>query len=71
MYDMDAVTVRNKNTIGDTVITIIALVPIIPGGLLLLLRYLKKVSISYNKYYNFNNHRNRIKTLYGIKIFKR
>lgn len=42
------ITVINTNSIKDTVITAIMLIPIIPGGVIKALLYLKKVDVKIN-----------------------
>ena len=64
MYNINniahGITVINTNSIKDTVITAIMMIPVIPGGVAMLLRYLKKVDIKINwtwiKLYNQARH---------------
>ena len=54
------ITVINTNSIKDTVITAIMMIPVIPGGVAMLFRYLKKVDIKINwtwiRLYNKKRH---------------
>lgn len=67
----ESITIRNDNSVKDTIITAIALIPIIPGGIIMVVKYMKKVKLSFNKYYNFNDHAKRIKAIHGIEVFRR
>jgi hypothetical protein len=68
---IDSITVTNGNSIKDTIVTAIACIPFIPGGIVMLFRYLGKIKIEINRYYNFKNHAQRVKDTHGIEIFRK
>ncbi len=68
---VDSMTITNNNTRKETITTAIACIPFIPGGLVLLFRYLGKIKIEINKYYNFKAHAQRVKEIHGIEVFRK
>ena len=68
---IDSVTVTNGNSVRDTALTAIACIPIIPGGIFMLFRYIGKVKVEINKYYNHRRFAQSIKEQYGINVFRR
>ena len=61
------ITIKNNNTIKDTILTIISISPLLPF-FIFIPKYIKKLKVSYNKYYNQDRFKANIKNLYGWGI---
>ena len=64
----DRTLINNNNRIKTTILTMILLCPIIPGGIIALLKYKKNIKFAYNKYYNQISYNNEIKLRYGYEL---
>ena len=62
------ISIDNNNTVQETIKTIILLIPIIPGGMIGLYYYKKKIQIQYNKYYTQQGFKTHINKIYGWMI---
>ena len=67
----DSITIRNDNSIRQTIVTAILCIPVIPGGVVALWKYKDKIKIIRNKYYNFKRHSQRVKDMHGVEIFRK
>ena len=62
------ISIKNNNTITQTIRTIVLLIPIIPGGIIGLHSYIKNITTQYNKYYNESTFKTHIEQIYGYEI---
>lgn len=67
----ERLSICNNNSLKSTIITLIALVPVIPGGFIMLLKYVRNIKLSYNRYYSFSRFQKMIYDNHRIEIFRR
>ena len=61
------ITIQNNNTIKDTILTIISISPLLPF-FIFIPKYISRLKVSYNRYYNRDRFNANIENLYGWGI---